>query len=229
MREPTLLRPGSIKICGLREAEHAVAAAEAGANLISFIFAPTRRYVAPEDARLAIEAARAAAGASVKAVGVFVNASVAEMNSVAQVAGLDVIQLSGDEEPGDMTEVCRPVLRALRPPPGTELGDLLGVVDRWQSILPSVTFLIDAYHPGHFGGSGARADWRLAAGLAARQSIMLAGGLDSGNVGEAIAAVKPAGVDVSSGVEIDGRKDTATIRDFVRLARAAFIGQGLDR
>jgi phosphoribosylanthranilate isomerase len=216
------LQPGTVKICGLREPEHAIAAAEGGADLIGFIFAPTRRYVPPEAARRAIEAAKGVSTDDLIAVGVFVNTPAAEINGIADEAGLDIIQLSGDEEPGDAVGITRPVIKALRPPAGATVADLSAVIDRWNQEIPAVTFLIDGFHPGHFGGSGVRADWHLAAEIAARRPIMLAGGIAPGNVAEAISAVAPLGVDVSSGVEVDGRKDGTLIRAFIRSAKAAF-------
>ncbi len=216
------ISPGTIKICGLREPEHAVAAAEAGADMIGFIFAPTRRYVSPGVARRAINAAKAVSHGNLVAVGVFVNTAAGDMNAIADEAGLDIIQLSGDERPSDVIGVNRPVIKALRPRPDTTAADLVGVVEQWNQVIPTVTFLVDGYHPGHFGGTGARADWQLASMLAANQPMMLAGGLDPGNVAEAITTVAPLGVDVSSGVEIGGRKDSETIREFIRQAREAF-------
>ncbi|GBD17093.1 N-(5'-phosphoribosyl)anthranilate isomerase [bacterium HR26] len=82
--------------------------------------------------------------------------------------------------------------------------------------------MIDAHVPGHYGGTGAVADWELAAELAAEFPVILAGGLHSGNVAQAITRVRPAGVDVSSGIEAEGRKDPARMHAFVKSARAAF-------
>jgi len=220
-----VIRPGTIKICGLKEPEHAVAAAVGGADIIGFIFAPTRRYVDPQTARRAIDAAKAAAIGNLVAVGVFVNSPVADMNAVAEEAGLDAIQLSGDEDPDDLQGVGRPLIKALRPPAGTSPDALLGVIERWNATHPPVTFLVDGFRPGHFGGSGTRTDWQLAAFLAAVHPIMLAGGLTPENVADAIGAVSPLGVDVSTGVEVEGRKDSAAIHAFIKQARSAFSPQ----
>jgi phosphoribosylanthranilate isomerase len=216
------VRPGTVKICGIREPDHAIAAAEAGADMIGYNFASTRRYVAPEIARSAIEAAREASAGGVLAVGVFVNSTVAEMNAVVDVAGIDVVQLSGDEDPDVVAGIKRPVIKALRPVPGSSSDELLQEFVRWNSSFPPIAFLVDGHLPGHFGGTGARADWELAARVAGIQPVMLAGGLSPANVAEAIGAVGPLGVDVSSGVEIDGRKDTAAIQAFIRQAKDAF-------
>jgi phosphoribosylanthranilate isomerase len=86
----------------------------------------------------------------------------------------------------------------------------------------AVAALIDGYHPTAKGGTGIRADWRIAADVSSHQPFLLAGGLDPENVGEAIATVRPLGVDVSGGVERDGVKDPTLIAEFVHRARAAF-------
>lgn len=216
------LRPGTIKICGLREPEHAAVAAEAGADMIGIIFAPTRRYVPPEAARNVIEAAKSAAQGQLLAVGVFVNTPAIDINRIADIAGLDVIQLSGDEEPGDVAGITRPVIKAIRPHAGATAADISGTMERWSQEVPEVTFLIDGFHPGHFGGTGVRTDWGVAATLATCRPLMLAGGLNPGNVADAIAAVAPTGVDVSTGVEIDGRKDRESIRSFIGNAKSGF-------
>ncbi|MFM9105144.1 MAG: phosphoribosylanthranilate isomerase [Chloroflexota bacterium] len=213
---------GLVKICGLRETRHAVVAAEAGADLIGFVFAPARRRITPEDARDAIAAARAVAGRIV-AVGVFVNAGADEIAEVAAVAGIDLAQLHGEEDPGLPAMLPVPATKAFAPPPGLSLREALAEIDRHlQAVTPPLAALVDGYHPGASGGTGARADWELAAGLAACRPLVLAGGLGPDNVADAIAAVRPLGVDVSSGVESDGIKDEALIRAFVRSAREAF-------
>jgi phosphoribosylanthranilate isomerase len=96
-------------------------------------------------------------------------------------------------------------------------------IDRYHSSLqPPLGILVDGYSEEFAGGTGARADWRLAAEIGATVPIILAGGLDPDNVGAAIRQVHPLGVDVSSGVEIDGVKDASRIEAFVRAARKAF-------
>ena len=211
----------AVKICGLRTAEHAVAAAVAGADLIGFIFAPSRRNVLPETARAAVAAARAAAPGPILAVGVFVNATASEMNQVADIVGLDVVQLSGDEPDTVMDQIERPILRALRPRPGARPLDVIPPLT--GGVEPRVlAYLIDGYHPGAYGGTGVRADWSLAAEVARSVSVVLAGGLNPENVADGIATVMPFGVDVGSGVERDGVKDAALIQAFVSAAKLGF-------
>jgi phosphoribosylanthranilate isomerase len=214
---------GLVKICGLRETEHAVAAAEAGADLLGFIFAPARRRITPEAAREAIAAARDTAVRPILAVGVFVDAGAAEIAEVAALSGIDIAQLHGDESADLPARLPIPATKAFKPQPGTPLAAALADIDRYlDAPVPPVAVLVDGYHPGASGGTGARADWDLAASLAVACPLLLAGGLDPANVAEAIGAVRPLGVDVSSGVEQDGRKDAALIRQFIANARIAF-------
>lgn len=216
------IEPGTVKICGLREPADAVAAAVAGADLLGFIFAPTRRYVSPEAARACIAAARAAdAGRRIRAVGVFVDASAAEINATADRADLDLVQLSGDEPPELVNQIDHPVLRALRPEPGATADGIVSHLAPFGRSRPAA-FLLDGFHAGAYGGMGVRADWSLAAALAPSLPMLLAGGLRPENVADAIASVRPLGVDVSSGVETDGIKNAVLIAAFVRAAKAAF-------
>ena len=212
-----------VKICGLREPEHAAAAAEAGADLLGFIFAPARRQVTPEAARVAIEAARDAASGPIWAVGVFVDAPAEEIARVVEASGIDVAQLHGHEPPGLAAELPVPTTKAFRPAPGVDPDDVLRDIQRYlEAGSPPLAALVDGYHPTKAGGEGVRADWDLARALALRAPLFLAGGLDPGNVADAIASVRPAGVDVSSGVEIDGVKDADLIARFVANARQGF-------
>lgn len=212
-----------VKICGLQEPAHARAAAIHGADLLGFIFVPSRRQVTAAQARSCIQAARCAASRPILAVGVFANAPVAEIHAVASEAGLDLIQLHGDEPPSVLEELMLPAIKALRPAPGTPPSEVKAAIAAYQrASRPPVAMLIDGYHPTHLGGGGIRADWALAAEVAAEATIVLAGGLDPVNVAEAIFAVRPAGVDVSSGVESHGVKDPAKIAAFIRAAKVAF-------
>jgi phosphoribosylanthranilate isomerase len=215
-----------VKICGLREPNHAVAAVEAGADLIGFIFAPARRQVTASIARACITAAReAGSGRHFLAVGVFVDADPLEASSMADAAGLDVLQLHGQEPPESLASLNRPVIKALRPRPGDQLVDVAAALSRYRSAtVEPRSFLLDGYSASVLGGSGHRADWQLAGAVCAMHPVILGGGLDALNAHEAIRAVRPLGVDVSSGVETEGRKDPEKIAAFVTAARAAFKG-----
>ena len=213
-----------VKICGLREPAHAAAAAAAGADLIGFIFAPARRQVAPATARACIAAARAQNPArNVIAVGVFVDAAPNDINCVVDECGLDLVQLHGSEAPESLDAVRVPAIKALRPAPGALMASVQSDMDRYsRASRPPWGFLIDGYAASVAGGSGARADWDLAAAIGADRPILLGGGLHPGNVEQAIQQVQPIGVDVSSGVEVDGVKNVARIEAFIQAARAAF-------
>lgn len=213
-----------IKIDGLREPEHAAAAVAAGADLIGFIFAPARRQVASEMAAACIAAARAeGSGRAFAAVGVFVDASAEEIGRVVAESGIDLVQLHGEESPALLSEIPAPAVKVFRPRPGVVAAAIRSEMARFdRAPKPPVAVLIDGFTPDAAGGTGARADWGLAAQIAAERPILLGGGLDPENVGDAIRRVRPHGVDVSSGVESAGVKDAARIEAFIRAARSAF-------
>ena len=210
-----------VKICGLREPEHAAWAAQQGADLLGFVFAPSRRQVTAQAARRCIEAARDVAP-KVRAVGVFVDSSPDHVRMIADEAGLDLIQLHGSKPTPTAAARAQGVVRAIRPRPEQSEDDVLGEVRRWTNGTPSPEYLlVDAYHPIAAGGTGEVANWVMAERVARAWPTLLAGGLTPANVASAIAAVRPAGVDVSSGVERDGAKDPDLIAAFIAAARAA--------
>lgn len=205
----------AVKICGLRTAAHALAAADAGADMLGLIFAPSRRQVTVEQAAAIAAALKTRGGARPLLVGVFVNEATERAIEIAERCALDVIQLSGDEGTDEIARFGpRRLLKALR---------LSGapVEQGWLASDPAIGLLVDAHVPGSYGGAGVVADWERAAHLAAQRPIVLAGGLSPANVADAIRHVRPWGVDVSSGVETDGVKDDAKIRAFIAAARAA--------
>lgn len=218
-------RGNVVKVCGIREPEHAQAAAEAGADAIGFIFAPARRQVTAEMARACAEAARQV-NPRVLACGVFVNAPVSEIAETIHTAGLDLVQLSGAEPPDFAGLLTVPATKVIHPKPDMTAGDIIGEIGTYRSanVLP-VAFLLDKFSAKGAGGTGEKVDWDLAAEVSASVPVVLAGGLDPENVAEAIALVRPLGVDVSSGVEIEGRKSSERIRAFVSNARAAFAAE----
>lgn len=218
-------RGNVVKVCGLREPEHAAAAAEAGADVLGFIFAPARRQVTADVARACILAARKVKP-NVLACGVFVNAPAIEIAATVRAAGLDLVQLSGAELPIFAASLPVPATKVIHPQPGVSAEEIVSEigVHQWADV-PPVAFLLDAYSPKGAGGTGEKVDWGLAADVNARVPIILAGGLAPDNVATAIAQVRPQGVDVSSGVEIDGRKSSERILGFVTAARGAFAAE----
>lgn len=208
-----------VKICGLTNYEDAVAAVQAGADMLGFNFyPPSPRCIRTGDCRTWVARLRAAFSQPVTMVGVFVNASAAEMQSVMDTCGLDLAQLSGDESPETLRALGERAFKALRP---ASPQDLNAAVSRYplRSTLPA--WLIDAFRPGEFGGTGQIADWSLARALARLSPVMLAGGLRPDNVAQAVEQVRPWGVDVASGVEsAPGRKDHGKMAAFVQAARS---------
>ena len=197
------------KVCGITCEADALSAVAAGADAVGFVFyPPSPRAV---DAQVAARIAAVVPAATWR-VGVFVNASAAEIADAVEVVGLDFLQLSGDEGP----EVCRGLqrhaIKALRFGPGVSPDTAM----ERAALYPECTLLVDA-NGGLYGGSGRPANRAVAAHLARRHRLILAGGLTPGNVVEAVEAVKPWAVDVSSGVESSpGRKDHALIEAFAR-------------
>ncbi len=190
-----------VKICGITRVEDASLAVELGALAIGFIFWPSSPRVVSSDRARTI--ARALPP-QVLAVGVFVNASTETIEATADAVGLGAIQLHGDESPALGAALSRPIIKALT------LGDTL---DEQLALWPDATVLLDAHDPVRRGGTGQTIDWDRAAAVAARRQVFLAGGLNAGNVAAAVARVRPAGIDVSSGVEArPGVKDADKLR-----------------
>jgi phosphoribosylanthranilate isomerase len=176
-----------VKICGITRVEDALAAAELGADAIGFIFWPgSPRFVDPYRARRIA----AALPRLVRTVGVFVDQPADYIAGVANLVRLFAVQLHGDETPHAVAAVGRPAINSIKPG-ANRLED-------WPS---NVTLLLDAHDPVKKGGTGTPVDWNAAAAIAARRPMLLAGGLTPENIADAIACVRPFGVDVSSGVE----------------------------
>jgi phosphoribosylanthranilate isomerase len=205
-----------VKICGITSAGDAALAVEAGADAIGFVFWPrSPRHVSEEHAAaIAREIPEA-----VLRVGVFVDASAEEMTRLTEAVGLDVLQLHGEEPPSAIAALPRPALKAVR------VGDGFSRDEALRYAASAAGILVDTRLPGERGGTGVPFDWSLVKGLAERVPfLMLAGGLAPSNVAEAVRAVRPHAVDVSSGVEsAPGRKDAEKVRAFVDAARSAVV------
>lgn len=217
-----------VKICGLTNLADARAAYAAGADLLGFIFYPkSPRYVAPEIVREIVQHIRADVhvhGSSVQLVGVFVNATAAEIESVLAQADLDLAQLHGDEPPQMVDALHGIAYKALRPATNQAAQAQAALYARQTEIGTSVggpCWMLDAYDPGEYGGTGKKADWTVASSLAnVYPGLLLAGGLTAENVAQAIEIVQPWGVDVASGVEsAPGQKDHERVRQFVQAAK----------
>lgn len=208
----------TVKICGIQKASDALVAAEAGADFIGLMFAPSRRRIDLETGRHIVTSLRQShAGRDVTVVGVFVNEELATIREVAEQVGLDWVQLSGHEPFTIQDDLTLPTIKTIRfDDHPSEAGWL-----QTTSSCDLQPIHVDAHVPGSFGGTGVVGDWHIAAQLAAQRPILLSGGLSSDNVAAAIAAVKPWGVDVSSGVETNGIKDLVKIRAFIEAAKEA--------
>jgi len=154
--------------------------------------------------------------------GVFAGQSADEVNEIAAAAGLDLVQLSGGESIEFVRKIERPVIRAIHVSPEV---DAEGVADAAAELRAASALLLDTGAKGAFGGTGQAFDWDVAAEAAKRLPFLLAGGLTPENVAEAVERVEPWGVDVSSGVESDGKKDVEKIRAFIRAAKGVRVGR----
>ncbi|MGK4359707.1 phosphoribosylanthranilate isomerase [Pseudomonas sp. MDMC224] len=200
------------KICGITRIEDALAAVEAGADAIGLVFyGESPRAVSIEQAAAILQALPP----FVTSVGLFVDMPRDELQQLLQRLPLDLLQFHGDESPADCEGHGRPYIKALRVRPGEDVAAAMAPYAGARGIL------LDTFVEGVPGGTGASFDWSLVPENAAKP-IILAGGLDAGNVATAIRQVRPYAVDVSGGVEASkGIKDAGKIRAFVRAVRDA--------
>jgi phosphoribosylanthranilate isomerase len=199
-----------IKICGLTLPDDARRAVDAGATAIGMVFWPN----SPRAVTLAqAEAVVAAVGPEVLTVGVFVDATREHIDHVMRRVPLGAAQLHGHESPSFVDTLVWPVIKAVPVPADGPLPDLAP----WAG----VRVMLDAHDPVRRGGTGRLVDWARAAALAATRPVILAGGLRPDNVAEVVRRVRPAGIDVSSGVERSpGVKDEALVRALVGAVHA---------
>lgn len=198
-----------VKICGITSLEDAMMAVEAGADALGFVFyEKSPRFINPLTAANII----AKLPPFVLTVGLFVNEELEKINWTADYCGLDLIQLHGDEGPDECMEVSRRVIKAFR------IKDIVSIEPMKKYQVSG--FLLDAWCPDTYGGTGMTFNWEMAAAARQYGRIILAGGLTPANVAEAVRLVQPYAVDVSSGVEsAPGRKDLEKVREFIRLAK----------
>ena len=237
-----------VKICGNRTPEDVLAAAEAGADFVGMIFARSSRQIDVQDARAMVDAlggpqastpgepdtaarsdldrwfkhgsqvlAMRLNGKRPLTVGVFADQPIDEVNALAAEAGVDLVQLSGDETWEDCLRVERSVIQVVHVSPLDSPSDPMQFVEPGFAI----ALMLDAAHGPYRGGGGKPFNWEVAQQVASRIPILLAGGLNPDNVGEAIERVRPWAVDVASGTERDGHKDHALVRDFIEAVRTA--------
>jgi phosphoribosylanthranilate isomerase len=190
--------------------EIAQVAKDAGADLIGFVFAESKRRIA---VKKAVEIGQQVKGIS--KVGVFVNRPLNEVQEIAQCCQLDFVQLHGEETPDYCQSVGRPVIKAFRAGCDFSIEKCKEYSVDW--------ILLDSFTPGQCGGTGITFDWQSMRSFVSQLPIpvMAAGGLTPENIGEAIFTLSPKGVDVSGGVETNGKKDAGKIRNFIIAARQA--------
>lgn len=212
-----------VKICGLAQPEQAAAVARFGADAFGLVFAemaPTHRLVNGAQAAQII-GGTLSGGRAPLPVGVFVNPTLETVTELAGGLDLGAVQLSGDETPEFCEQVAlatdKPVIKAVR------LRDAAEIPALDAYIRAGATLLLDTPRTGVYGGAGRTGDWALAAQVAEQWPIILAGGLTPENVADAVRAVAPRGVDVSSGVETNAAKDIEKIELFIQRARGAVL------
>lgn len=211
-----------IKICGITEIEHALAASQAGADFIGLVFAPSRRQISTEKARQITEAIHSLKSKP-EIVGVFANTDVDELNRLTDYLCLDRVQLSGGETLDYCRFVNRPIIKTIHVASDDTAAKIINVIKQGYELLTfeKIIYHLDTKAKGMYGGSGKNFDWTLAREISKQFPIIIAGGLTPENVAYAISEIRPFGVDVSSGVETEGKKDVAKIIQFIRTAREA--------
>lgn len=199
-----------VKICGIQSIEAAQAAVLAGADLLGFVFAPSKRKVTPEQAASIVQTIPL----SVKIVGVFVNERVTAVNAIIAQVPLDYVQLHGQETASVAYQLHAPIIKAY------SIDKLGKTKQKEMTNYPYDYLLIDSPSEKYAGGSGRPFNWnKLKTKQIPREKLIIAGGLTPINVNQAIATLNPLGVDVSSGVETNGKKDPQKIIQFITQAK----------
>lgn len=206
-----------VKLCGLSRMEDIRYVNEFQPDYVGFVFAKSRRQVTPAQAALL----RSQLAPSIRAVGVFVNETPEETARIARQAALDGVQLHGDED-GDSIRRLRRLL-----PAGTAVWKAVRVRTP-QDLQDASRFgadllLFDAFSKDAYGGTGKTADWGLLERLRPPRPFFLAGGLNAGNLEEAVRRVRPDGVDLSGGIETGGVKDREKIKEILTIIRGVSI------
>ena len=212
-----------VKICGIQTPEHALIAAEAGADFIGIVFVPyRRRHVSRDQGHSIVNYIKSQHLSHIKLVGLFADQSVDDVNDIATHCNLDMVQLCGRESLYYCSQMPVPVIKVVHISGGPQTHETL------NNLTENLKSLRDQHHvvtldrkvKGLDGGTGASFDWGIAKELSINgYSFFLAGGLRLDNVTLAIKIAKPLGVDVSSGVETGGVKDPEKIKRFIDEAK----------
>ncbi|MCQ6277756.1 phosphoribosylanthranilate isomerase [Bacillus sp. EB600] len=205
-----------VKICGITDVNTALAAVDSGADAIGFVFAESKRRIEEEKAREII----AELPDDIMKVGVFVNEEQAEIERIAAKVGLTHVQLHGNESPEFCRGLSLPVIKAY----SVEGKDRLAELKQF----PCEFLLLDGPKGKYHGGNGLVFDWSILKNQDSfGKKIILAGGLNEGNVIKALGEAQPYMVDVSSGVETDGKKDVQKIQRFIDKVKGNRTGRKL--
>lgn len=211
-----------IKVCGITEPEHALAASERGADFIGLVFAPSRRKISLEKASQIVATIRHLSSRP-QIVGVFANEDIGRLNQIAESLHLDWVQLSGTESLDYCKLVSRPIIKTIHVSGGNTVDGIIEAIKTGYNYLPrdKLIHLLDTKGKDCYGGTGKTFDWTIAEQVSLYFPIMVAGGLTVDNVATLIKRVKPFGIDVSSGVETEGKKDLDKIARFIQVVREA--------
>lgn len=221
-----------VKICGVSDVKHARAAAALGADFVGMVFAPSSRQVTLGQAKRISEGLGKGQSPRISKpdaalilgalnsrrpllVGVFADQDADTINAISEDVGLDLIQLSGSEPWEVCDHINRPIFKCMKVRQGETAEQVMVHVHEGAVVL------LDPYVEGTYGGTGRTLDWSMAAEIAQQTPTVLAGGLTPKNVRDAVRTVHPWAVDVSSGVETEGVKDTDKIRTFIAAAKEA--------
>jgi phosphoribosylanthranilate isomerase len=206
-----------VKICGITNLEDAALAVRLGVDALGFVLAPSPRQVSPETVRDIVREIPPL----VETVGVFVNEAPSRIREIMGFCGLDLAQLHGDESPDDCEALAPRAIKAVRLRDESSLAAAAAYRGKVRALL------LDSYVKGRRGGTGTTLDWDLAArGLQLGIPVILAGGLNPGNVGRAVSLVRPFAIDVNSGVEErPGRKSPALMGRLMDIVRNLHAGE----
>ena len=211
-----------IKICGLRDSDSAVAAADAGANFLGFNFVDgSKRQISAEHCIAVLDEYRWTKKTQNDplVVGLFRNQDPVEVNQLARAVGFDYLQLCGDEDADYISKIELPLFKQVFVKPEWSTSDVDSEVSPFLDDGHGI--VLDSFSKGFLGGSGKTFNWESAQTVANLEKVLLAGGLNPENVQSAVTQLSPWGVDVASGVEVDGVKDANLIRAFIKAVRSA--------
>nr|WP_295970571.1 phosphoribosylanthranilate isomerase [uncultured Bacillus sp.] len=199
-----------VKICGLMSREAALCAVRQGADATGFVFAKSKREISLESAKRIIEGLPV----EILKVGVFVNPTKERIEEAVSVAGINVIQLHGEESPEFCASIQYPVIKAFSISSPSDLANI-------HEYSCDYVLLDGPKGKNYHGGNGLSFDWKMLSGFDFKdKKVIFAGGLNPQNVAQAILEANPYMVDVSSGVETDGQKDLMKIKDFLANVKA---------